>query len=357
MQVLRQTNSNKQQTHVPCICKSTTEVLDLLNACVVPSEYRSSCMFCKLDVEDFYMRGSPAQLSSGLFEHLGTKTKRVCQDMIHHILSSQYVSLDNDEVFHVTQGSGMGQIISGDVADVKFYNLVEKSFASSQIIQQQNNVWLYARYRDDIFIVYSSRSGDRDPYTFVKTIKEYASPVYVVKLEEVSKTKLAFLDVEIYKSLDFLFSGRLSYRPHVKPSAQKIPLIQTSSHCDHIHHAWPLANIARLHARSSTVREFNIARNKIVWTYERAFMSRQVTERLKSWLPNSGASRRAKPQKVSWIVIPYHPTLCRQLNRRLDIVCNRWLGRNFNLVPRLSFSDAGSNLQNDCFREFSKRSG
>ena len=153
-------------------------------------------------------------------------------------------------------------------------------------------------------------------------------------------------------------TGILKFRPFVKPSAQKIPLNQCSCHNLHIHESWPIANISRLYDRSSTWRDFCVARSLVIADYEKFFMDSVVVTRLKRWLPYESKPKQ-KNREVAWVVLPYHPLLTR-LNSRLNAVRRNWAGANF-VMPALSWSRASANLQDEVtaifFSDKTKRSG
>ena len=71
-----------------------------------------------------------------------------------------------------------------------------------------------------------------------------------------------------------------------------------------------------------------------------------------SWPPKSSGG-------ITWIVVPYHPILADRLSRRLKQLCRKWSARQFDLIPRLSFSRAGPSIQDECHVAFfnEKRSG
>ena len=341
------------------ICKSTDDVIGLLKSCVIPFDEHSHVKICKLDVKDFYMCGSPTQLCEDSFDHCCDEVRHACESILFEILSSQFVSLNYDieEFYKVEQGSGMGQVLSGDIAEAKFHSLCERSHACNTQTMHAHSVWLYARYRDDILIVYTTKYVSPSPFEFVAKLKSLAAPVYKVNLDVVSSDRVPFLDIEIYKSIDFLQTGILKFRPFCKPSAQKIPLNQCSCHNSHIHESWPIANISRLFNRSSTWRDFCVARSLVIADYEKFFMDSDVIARLKSWTPYKPKSER-KSREVAWVVLPYHPLLVR-LNSRLKAVSRNWAGANF-VMPALSWSRAFANLQDEVTATYfsgDKRSG
>ena len=68
----------------------------------------------------------------------------------------------------------MGQILSGDLADGKLWDLCEKGFADLPAIRSHHAIHMYARYRDDICIVYSKPNHER-ALRFVQKIDKACS--------------------------------------------------------------------------------------------------------------------------------------------------------------------------------------
>ena len=59
------------------------------------------------------------------------------------------------KLYRVNQGSGMGQVLSRDVADGVFFSLCEDGHASRPIVKENSCIHLYVRYRDDILVCFS----------------------------------------------------------------------------------------------------------------------------------------------------------------------------------------------------------
>ena len=181
------------------------------------------------------------------------------------ILTHQYVFCrSTDKHFRVNTGSGMGQILSGDLADLNLFQMIEASFANLSFIRKAHHIHMYCRYRDDILIMYA-KTQDEKASQFIRKVIASAKSVYKLSCESVGEA-CDYLDIHVYKPSHFMQSGRLGYRPYIKDSAQKVPLSNTSVHDPSIHAAWPLAEAKRMYRRSSTYRDFCVARHELAKT-------------------------------------------------------------------------------------------
>jgi len=259
----------KRSKHLAHICRSSAEIAEKLKALRIPIRFRRLLRFCKLDVKDFYMCGSPEQLSSSLFKHVQpSELSEAYKECLIHMLSNQVVFNNYDNTcYRVHRGSGMGQVISGDVADLKLNDLMEEDWAAKEEIQREHNVFLYARYRDDIIIVYAREPlGDQNNIVkFVRGMQQRAKSVYVVKAESNGES-CNFLDIELFLPRDFSIKGPIEFRPYTKPTAQELPLTWESQHAPEVAWGWPLAEVCRLHRLSCNYAEFQAAlRSKLAF--------------------------------------------------------------------------------------------
>ena len=196
-----------------------------------------------------------------MFSHIYFTPVRVAlTETIMHILESQYVRDDvSGRVFSVGSGSGMGQILSGDVSDLVCWDLCEAGWASRADIQAAYGVHLYVRYRDDILIIYSRQEAAISESTglsgFIRGMKERAGSVYEIELESVAPS-CQYLDIEITRASHFMQSGKVSWAPYRKPTAHKIPLHSSSGHHRSVHRSWPIGEILRTARRSDSQRYF-----------------------------------------------------------------------------------------------------
>ena len=338
---------------VGCVSFSTDDVIRKLRSLVIPEEHRHNVMLGKLDVKDFYMQGSASALTEGLFRHVqDTSQRQSLEECLNLILSSQYIRADFVEaVYSVCSGSGMGKILSGDVADLKFYDLAESDWADDARIRAKHKIWLYTRYRDDIFIMYSDSVGPGNCETFVQGIIDKAAQIYKVVPESFSKES-SFLDIFVYKPASFMGSGKLAWRPFIKASAQKLPLSHHSIHNPVIHTSWPLAEISRIYRRSWTEQVFSIAKSTLLEAFSRAFMHEDILCQVKNWKPHFSKLRQddtAKPGVV-WIVVPYRPLIAKLSTRALGRLVHKWTVVNnvrLQFIPKISWSKAGRSVAED----------
>ena len=99
-----------------------------------------------------------------LLANLATKSiaddhqKNVLRDYLEFLLASQYVTTEgycdgtgHKKVFSVVKGSGMGLIMSGDIADLALHHTLEKDFVFSP--HENVEVVSYLRYKDDILMI------------------------------------------------------------------------------------------------------------------------------------------------------------------------------------------------------------
>ena len=157
--------------------------------------------FAKLDIKDFYMRGSAAKHASVAFLDEKSDLRRALRGALEALIGFQYVKVEHecaDEGYYwVQEGSGMGQIASGEIADTTFLELAEAKFASLSSIQHEYRIQAYIRYRDDIIII----GDDVDLLrAFIWTIKDMVRGVYELELSEYSRSSISFLAFFVSKS-------------------------------------------------------------------------------------------------------------------------------------------------------------
>jgi hypothetical protein len=141
-----------------------------------------------------------------------------------------------------------------------------------------HGVHLYLRYRDDILVVYIRSSTGPNGVDFMRKLKSLASCTYKIECETVSQ-QVPFLDLNIYMSSSFSSTGKLSFKPHIKCTAQKTPLSHLSLHPLHVHSAWPLAEVGRLYRRSSNMAVFECARAEFVHRMLSIFMHPSIIKK------------------------------------------------------------------------------
>ena len=219
---------------------SSDEVLKDILSIRFPSEIA----FYKIDIEDFYMQGSPdfhASCSFNDVENLGLR--KALKGCVRFVLDEQFVVNKIDgSLYKIYEGSGQGQVLSGDLADNSFLHTCESEFAALKDVQLKHKVYGYFRYRDDILIVALRGEGI---HAFFQEMKRLCSGVYKLSVEEVGLSSISFLDFTLYKSRSFDLNGTLSHKLYVKPTHQAISLSCSSMHHPSTHIAWLKGEVDR----------------------------------------------------------------------------------------------------------------
>ena len=133
-------NNFKSGARLWHVCTSTADFLRKMGQIPVQSADR----LVRLDIEDFYMRGSHETLIQHSFD-LSDPLEGELSKGLDFLLSNQFCySRDLSELFFVSIGSGMGACHSGQISDWTLYRLGEERWATDTAIQAQFGVkgWL-----------------------------------------------------------------------------------------------------------------------------------------------------------------------------------------------------------------------
>lgn len=304
---------------------STNTVVQQLKALTIDDDD----IFIRADIKDFYLRGNPSKLSklaSADLTNPGSRKHTVMHEALEHILLTQFVQIkskSDTRVFQVIQGSGMGRIASGAIADKAFWLLCEKDWAARLDVQERHGVKLYIRYRDDILII---AKRDRTKYPglhldYVRRIINLASEIYEVYIDEVSSSHTHFLDISITKSVP-----KLTFGVHFKATAQNVPLSSWSCHPQSIHESWPLAEFGRFARISSSHTNFLQAKKKFMGRLRFWFANHDILHSLERHDPYlQRAKMTQRTSNVSYLVLPFHmvTTRCRAIGH-IEAIWNRW---------------------------------
>jgi hypothetical protein len=325
------------------LASSTDDVTKTLQNLTVPPHARDTLLLVKADIKDFFIQGEPPELCENLFDGVASlQTKRALEDIVRLILTSQFVfDPSTGKTYRVLKGSGIGQVLSGDLANTKFYNLAER------VLCQPYNlaccrVLCYIRYFDDIFIA-CYRHADMKHMHFLRSLKKLAGSIYELKVECMGQS-IDFLDLSIYKPADFHSTGKLAFRPFVKPSGQRQYLAPSSAHPPSVHRAWPLAELGRMYARSSSMLNYASAKKHIIMKFACAMLDPKLVEELQDWEPRPKA--RVVKGRTQWIVCKYHPCVAKILNSALNQYKFKWLELGYKppFEFKICWSRAGKNL-------------
>ena len=181
------------------------------------------------------------------------------------------------------------------------------------------------RYRDDILCIFN-RNAHRTGQKFLQRLVTLAKPVYTVECESIAEYA-NFLDIHVFKVLDFHRSGSFQYKPYIKVTQQRVYLNHYSMHPGAVHNAWPLAETSRLYRRSSCWKYFAEARILFAQKLLSVFTHPDVVLQVLSWHPNS-TTKHAKPSCIR-IVIPYCPRVS-GLQRVASNIVDAWRSKGFN---------------------------
>ncbi|MFM7983935.1 MAG: hypothetical protein ACKPKO_31885, partial [Candidatus Fonsibacter sp.] len=76
-----------------------------------------------------------------------------------------------------------------------FYDLVEV-WSTDESTKTKHQIYVYCRYRDDIFIVFGSKELFT---TYLEGMRQRASKTWTLKLEEMNDSSLEYLDMVVSK--------------------------------------------------------------------------------------------------------------------------------------------------------------
>ena len=173
------------------------------------------------------------------------------------------------EFYIQTWGVAMGNIASPEISDLVMYGL-EKEF-----ILTDPNILYYARYRDDLLILYQPR-----PNELANLISKLNRCHKTLKFtSEISDQQVTFLDLQIFKGPNFEQTGILDHRVNQKATDTHQWLDPTSAHCPSVFQALVKGETLR-YLRGNTIEsEFinkvNFFTDKLV---ERSYNRDEVNE-------------------------------------------------------------------------------
>ena len=272
----------------------------------------------KLDVKDFYLSGDQsfiAKTVAGSFDD--SQVSAFMQEALSCILDNQYVRNDFGDgvidIYKVVRGSGIGMKHAGALSDWLLYLVLERWLLSSE---WSRKIRRYMRFRDDILMVVATPSDGR---RLVQEMTKKAEEIFILEVERASMVWVPFLDLEVFKPAG---TGErlVGYHPHIKETARHIPLGSWSHHPESVHMSWPVAEMARMHARSSELHFSKLYRGIKIDRFASFFMRSDVLQKCRSWkapLPSNGAEvalrsstldkclDAAKQHRVIHVVLPF----------------------------------------------------
>ena len=272
----------------------------MINSEAVAKRVRNKCYpenLCtlKIDIDDFFMSGNHRELIRLSCLAVSSYWRPLYKAVLTVALQNQYLAND-DDLYRVVVGSGMGMPYSGDLSDLVFYWGTERGLLDNKNFRAKTGTIDYMRFKDDILVL--SAGGAEGRRGLLRALHA-RSGVWELKVEAIATDSVDFLDLTIRKTQHDC--RKLETGVFTKPSALKRPLSIASSHAVRVHLAWP---------RGMAVRAA-----KLCSTEE---LLRTELDRLRSFLAPFGSSYsnavledRRKFQHsdqtkwVSYVVLPY----------------------------------------------------
>ena len=223
---------------------STSEVLGRLRKLkFVPGD-----ILATIDIEGFFMAAEHCVHVNSVACTPGVD---FCKNSVEFLLGHQF-AFDplSKALYQVIKGSGMGSQLSSDLCDFTFWEVLESRIINPDFLKRFGiKEWL--RYRDDVLCVATSAALLKE---FLSEIRRRVSGIWKIEVEQLSRTSVSFLDLEIFVTS----SGTLGWRSYSKPSKVFVPLHSESAHHPRVHF-WPVAEIGRIASNSSSLKEFSVA--------------------------------------------------------------------------------------------------
>ena len=291
--------------HVWFLTSSAQLVADIRTVIAEDSDY-----FVKLDVRDFYMTGTPSELTNSIKSlfPVGPRCKLLCE-AVEFLLSSEYVvsKLVPGRVFRVVRGSGMGHRHSGCIADCSFFALGKRDFAAKAQVLECFGVKRYYRYRDDVLMICSRKQGTRE---FFQTLRRMVQP-FRIQVEEVNSVCVRYLDLLLTKS-----GTRFIAQPAFKPTSLARPLDPASAHPKFVHCSWPVGMVKRIFPLCSREVDVLPCKRELISRLQANSASKCTIARVvkaNPWPERKVPRVSDNVSSVLWAVFGFHPGLQKEL--------------------------------------------
>lgn len=218
-------------------------------------EVKPSDVMIRIDLDSYFMSGSPTSLSAAASLHLaGDEVRPVLDNAIFWVTKNQWVTAPhNKQQYRVLSGSGMGLRLSASVCDAALLNLAEAGYALSPSVRRAYGIKAYFRFRDDIWILSESHAEFPDWY---RGVKRLATPIFFMKVVEISSFAVTMLAVKVIKQ-PHGFDVRPRDRTYEDP-----PLSMYSGHHPSVTLSWP-RSAARMICRFSSERSRNSSTSSV----------------------------------------------------------------------------------------------
>jgi len=196
-----------------------------------------------IDIKEFFMSGTHQIITSSTSSQVDIRFREVYKALLSWLLKNQYIQVHNvpNAVWRVLCGTGMGSLMSGELADVCFFILAEASFVLLDNTHRVYGLDLWVRFKDDCFLIMSGSSDQRK--WFFRRLKR-ASSCYKLEVNKLARDEVQFLDTEV-----FIQDFHVKTRIYTKPTSIKNFLSPTSDHMMSVHVSWPPGEVARFKDR------------------------------------------------------------------------------------------------------------
>ena len=129
-------------------------------------------------------------------------------------------------------------------------------------------------------------------------------------------------------------TGMLDFGPYRKPTSIWRPLSSTSHHPQAIHKTWPIQQVIRYASRSTNHHSLMEFLAGFLEEFEEHCPEHVALSSLQAFCksPYSHRSRRARPERSSWLVMPFHAEMAKcGLSGSLRKVSNEQIGISWSL--------------------------
>ena len=181
-----------------------------------------------------------------------------------------------DQIWKVCEGSGMGLLHSGDVADLAYYNRADRGWAACPVIMGAYGIVKIWRSRDDVLLLASERLKS---LAYGPGVINRAGH-FIAKCEKISHDTFEYLDCEVWIEKTAPSNPGL----FIKPTNLRVPLRDTRCHPVHIHESWPVCAVRRLGDLNTSHSDAVKAKDLLIEWFVRHLASPDHINRLRSTL-------------------------------------------------------------------------
>ena len=283
---------------LPSYLKDSTEFIKLITSITIPAD----SILVSIDVSSLYTNiphkdGIEATINA-LRQDTDPNPLRppieILEEMLNIVLRNNVIEF-NGEFFLQLQGTAMGTKMAPAYANL-FMGSLEPRLQNLG----HNHIELWKRFIDDIFVIWTGTHEGLDKFmTDLNTVHPTIKFTH-----EKSDTELTFLDVTVYKGPQFLETGRLDVRTHIKPTNKQLYIHKSSYHPESAKTAIPKGETQRYLRSNTRAETFTKITKKLKQKLiERGYKPSELTKIINSYpfemreelLTNSKGNSRKKP--------------------------------------------------------------